>query len=43
MTIWEKIVEAQAKRSQVIFIEDGKEVHVKVEPNGWYEGYVSFS
>jgi hypothetical protein len=44
MTMWEKIVEAQArKQDKLTFNEDGQEVQIKVIQNGWYEGFVSMS
>jgi hypothetical protein len=44
MTMWEKIIEAQAKRQErSSFVEDGQEVQIRVMQNGWYEGYVSMS
>jgi hypothetical protein len=42
--MWEKITEAQTRRqNQTAFNENGQEVQIRIEQNGWYEGYVSFS
>jgi len=44
MTMWEKITEAQVqKQSKIKYLENGEEVHIIIQPNGWYEGYVSMS
>lgn len=44
MTIWETIIEAQAKKqSQTKCLENGQEVQIVIEQNGWYEGFVSMA
>jgi len=44
MNMWEKITEAQArKQNQISFNENGQEVQIRIEQNGWYEGYISMS
>jgi len=44
MSMWEKITEAQARRqNQIAFNEEGRDVQIIIEQNGWYEGYISFS
>jgi hypothetical protein len=42
--MWDIIIEAQArKQDNVVFVEDGQEVRIRITQNGWYEGYVPIS
>jgi len=44
MTLWETIVDAQAKKqNQIKLHEDGHDVQITLSRNGWYEDFVSMS